>query len=35
MDRKYDVMTFILNTFILRRPRVAFFADVININHIY
>ena len=27
MDRNYDVITIISNTFILRRPRVADFAD--------
>ena len=31
MDRNYDVIKFILNTIILRRPKVAKFADVINI----
>ena len=31
MDRNYDVITFFQNTFILRRPRVAIFADIIKI----
>ena len=31
MDRNYDVITFISNTFILRRPEVAILADIIKI----
>ena len=31
MDRSYGVITFISNNFILRRPRVAIFADIIKI----
>ena len=31
MGRNYDVMIFISKTFILRRPRVADFADIIKI----
>ena len=31
MDRSYDVITFISNIFILRRPRVAIFTDIIKI----
>ena len=31
MDRNYDVITFFQNTFILRRPGVAIFADIIKI----
>ena len=31
MDRNYDVITFFQKTFILRRPRVAIFADIIKI----
>ena len=31
MDRNYDVITLFQNTFILRRPRVASFADIIKI----
>ena len=31
MDRNYDVITFISNTFILRKPGVASFADIIKI----
>ena len=31
MGRNYDVINFISNTFVLRRPGVAIFADIINI----
>ena len=31
MDIKYDVITFFQNTFILRRPRIAIFDDIIKI----
>ena len=31
MDRKYDVITFIENSFILRRYRIAGFPDLIKI----
>ena len=31
MDKKYDVITFISKFFILRRPRAAIFADIIQI----
>ena len=31
MDRNYYVITFFENTFILRRPRVVNFADIIKI----
>ena len=31
MDRNYDAIKFILNTIILRSPKVAKFVDVINI----
>ena len=31
MDRIYDVATFISKNFILRRPEVAIFADIIKI----
>ena len=30
MDKNYDVKTFFQVTFILRRPRVANFADIIK-----
>ena len=32
MDRNYDFITFISNVFILRRPKVANFADIIKIT---
>ena len=33
MDRNYDVVTFLQNTFILRRPRVAkLFGNIIKIS---
>ena len=31
MDRNYDVIKFFQNTFILRRPGIAIFADIIKI----
>ena len=31
MDKNYDVLTFFPNTFILREPRVANFAEIIKI----
>ena len=31
MDRNQDVITIILNTFTLRRSRIASFADIIKI----
>ena len=31
MDRNYDVITFFQKAFILRRSRVAIFADIIKI----
>ena len=31
MNKHYDVINFILNTFNLRRPRVTNFADIIKI----
>ena len=31
MDKNYDVISFISKTFILRRPGVATFADIIKI----
>ena len=35
MDRNYDVITFVSKTFILRRPRVANFADIIKITTMF
>ena len=35
MNRNYDVITFIANSFILRRPRVANFADLIKISTMF
>ena len=35
MDRNYDVIIFISNIFILRRPRVAVFAEIIKIVTIF
>ena len=35
MDRNYDVITFVSKTFILRRPRVADFADIIKITTMF
>ena len=35
MNRNYDVVTFISNTFILRRPRVAIFADTLKIETMF
>ena len=35
MDRNYDVIIFISNIFILRRPRVAIFAEIIKIVTIF
>ena len=31
MDRNYDVITFFQKTFLLRKPGVAIFADIIKI----
>ena len=31
MDKNYDVITFFQKTFLLRRPGVAIFADIIKI----
>ena len=31
MNRNYDVITFISNTFISRRPTVAIFTDIIKV----
>ena len=31
MDKNYDVIAFILNTLILRRPGVVVFADIFKI----
>ena len=35
MDRNYDAMSSFQNTFILRRPGVAIFADIIKILTIF
>ena len=35
MYRLYEITTFFQNTFILRRPRVASFADIIKIAIIF
>ena len=35
MDKNYDITTLFLNTFILRRPRVASFADIIKIANMF
>ena len=35
MHRTYDVITFISKTLILRRPRVAIFADIIKIVSVF
>ena len=32
MGRNYDVITFFLNIFVLRRPRVTIFTDIIKIG---
>ena len=31
MDKNYDVITLLQNTFILRKPVIAIFADIIKI----
>ena len=31
MDRNSDIITFVLNTFLSKRPGLASFADIINI----
>ena len=35
MDRNYNVITVISNSFILKRPSVAIFADIIKIVTIF
>ena len=35
MDKNYDATTFFKNTLILRRPRVAIFADIIKIVSVF
>ena len=35
MDINYDVIIFISSAFILRKPRVAIFADIIRIVIMY
>ena len=35
MDRNFDVITLLQKTFSLRRPRIAFFADVIKTSNIF
>ena len=32
IDKNYDIITFVLNTFILRRPSVASFSDIIKLQ---